>query len=96
MNKKCFYIAKQFLIIPDHSRQKYLGMNAGLWSSMGVWFWIFENFFEGFCEIVLIISGSTDYEFSAANLDLSKFWCGVFTIIMECLKADSKVWDSFW
>ena len=29
--------------------QKYLGMNAGLWSSVCVWSWIFERFFENFC-----------------------------------------------
>ena len=36
--------------------EKYLGMNAGLWSSTCVWFWIFENF----CRIFDM------YEFSAA------------------------------
>ena len=28
--------------------EKYLGMNAGLCSSVYVWFWIFENFREDF------------------------------------------------
>ena len=50
-------------------------MNAILWSSVCVWSWIFENFFENFCnmfvnkdvcEIVLITCSSTDYQFSAA------------------------------
>ena len=59
-----------------------------------VWFLIFENFFRIFvtfvnkevCEIILIISGSTEYEFSAAIfIELSKIWCKVFTIIMRCL-----------
>ena len=53
---------------------KYLGMNAALWSKVCVWFWIFKNIFENFCdvcerrvfEIVLIISSNTEYEFSAA------------------------------
>ena len=40
---------------------------------------------EEVSEIVLIISGSTEYEFSAAIfIELSKFWCEVFPIIMEC------------
>ena len=31
--------------------EKYLGMNAGLWSSVYVWFWIFENFREDFWDV---------------------------------------------
>ena len=52
--------------------EKYLGMNAGLWSSVCVWSWIFKNFLENFCMFVneevceIIISSTTDYEFSAA------------------------------
>ena len=51
--------------------EKYLGMNAGLWSSVWVWSWIFKNFFENFCDIyergsVRNCSCSADYEFSAA------------------------------
>ena len=30
------------------SLEKYLGMSPGLWSSVCVWCWIFENFFENF------------------------------------------------
>ena len=49
-------------------------MNAGLWSGVYVWSGIFETFYENFvmfvneevCEIILIISSSTDYEFSTA------------------------------
>ena len=49
-------------------------MNAGLWSGVYVWSWILENFYENFvmfvneevCEIVLIISSGTDYQFSTA------------------------------
>ena len=45
---------------------------------------IFMN--EDMRAIVLIISGSTDYEFSGAIfIELSKFSCEVFTIIMRCL-----------
>ena len=31
--------------------KKYLVMNAGLWSRVCVWFSIFENFFEDFCDV---------------------------------------------
>ena len=31
--------------------EKYLGMNAGLWSSVCVWPWIFKSFFEDFCDV---------------------------------------------
>ena len=31
--------------------EKYIGMNAGLWSSVWVWFWIFEKFFEELCDV---------------------------------------------
>ena len=31
--------------------EKYLGMNAGLWSSVCVWLWIFEKIFEEFCDL---------------------------------------------
>ena len=31
--------------------ETYLGMNAGLWSSVYVWFWIFENFCEEFWDV---------------------------------------------
>ena len=38
---------------------------------------------EKVCEIVLIISDSTEYDFSASIfIELSKFWCEVFTAIM--------------
>ena len=30
--------------------EKYLGTNAGLWSSVYLRFWILENFFEEFCD----------------------------------------------
>ena len=55
--------------------EKYLGMNVGVWNSVCVfWSWklfmiifvIFVN--EEVCEIFLIISSCTDYEFSAAIL----------------------------
>ena len=72
-------------------------MNAGLWSSLYVWFWISEKFFEDsralilvmfvneeVCEIVLIRSSSTEYEFSTATF--IKFWCEVFTIFMGYLR----------
>ena len=55
----------------------------------------FEDFFEdvfcmcgkkGVCEIALIIRGSTDYQFSAAIfIELIKFRCEAFTIIMGCM-----------
>ena len=38
---------------------------------------------EKVCEIVLIISDSTEYDFSASIfIELSKFWYEVFTAIM--------------
>ena len=51
--------------------EKYLGVNAGLWSSLCVWSWIFEKIFENFCDVcerrrVWNCSYSTDYEFCAA------------------------------
>ena len=55
--------------------EKYLGMNVGVWNSVCVfWSWklfmiIFVMFVnEEVCEIFLIISSCTDYEFSAAIL----------------------------
>ena len=36
--------------------EKWLGMNAGLWSSVYVWFWIFENFFEDFWDLRVLRS----------------------------------------
>ena len=36
--------------------KKYLVMNAGLWSSVCVWFWIFENFFEDFWDLRVLRS----------------------------------------
>ena len=52
---------------------------------------------EDVCEIVFIISNSTDYEFSASiyifkaliivlRNNMTMLWCDVFTIIMKCLR----------
>ena len=44
------------------------------------------------CEIVLITSKSTDYEFSTAILiDLLKFWCEVLTIVLGCMRMSGDV-----
>ena len=56
--------------------ENYLGMNTGLWSSVCVWFQFFKTVMRIFvmfvneevCEIVLIKSSSSDYEFYAAIL----------------------------
>ena len=34
--------------------EKYIGMSAGLWSSVCVWFWIFEKFFEELCDVIVL------------------------------------------
>ena len=47
----------------------------------------YETFVEvDMCEIVLITSEGTGYEFSAAIfIDLLKFWCEVLTIVLGCI-----------
>ena len=36
--------------------EKYLGMNAGLWSNVYVWLEIFENFWEDFWDVWVLYS----------------------------------------
>ena len=57
-----------------------LGMNAGLWSSVCVWFWSFENFCEDFWDVWVL----RNYFYK--SFELSKFWCKVFTNIIRCLR----------
>ena len=46
----------------------------------------------GMCEITLITSESTDYEFSAAIfIELLKFWCEVLTIVLGCMRMSGDV-----
>ena len=75
----------------------YLGMNAGLWSSVCVCVCVcvILNFWELFWGSLwclwtrkcLGLFFHKWYEFSASNfIGLSKFWCEVFAIIMGCLR----------
>ena len=67
----------------------------GLWSTVSVWSWIFENFFEDSCDVCKRKSvWNCSYYISNIALPISfpqllffsKFWCKVFTIIIRCLR----------
>ena len=67
-------------------------MNTSLWSSMCVWFWIIENFFENFCDacekILVLKSEGIDYVLSTAVF--IEFWCDVLLSLL--LSWDASIY----
>ena len=81
---------KVFLLL-----EKKLGTNASLWSSVCLLFWIFDNFFEDFCDVYERVEVS-ELQVATPTLssprsyfELSKFWCEVLAIINWCLRINT-------
>ena len=88
----------QKVFISVNLLEKCLSINAGLWSSVCVWFWTFEKLLEDFRDVckqgsVLIIGGSTEYEFSAAIfIKLSKLSAYYVLSWDACVQRQTREW----